>query len=424
MRSLGSLNPYQNMLTVEEAFRLVMERSSPLPPARRVLGEALGCLLAEDVIADLDSPPFDKALVDGYAVRSADLLGEDRWLQLGEEITAGRTPTRPLGPREAAAIMTGAPLPPEADAVVMIERTRREGDRVLIDDAAVAPGWNRLRRGREMEAGEVVLRRGERLNPARLGLLASVGRSEVAVIPRPRVAVVPTGDELVEPDRVPGPGQIRNSNVVMLRALAVEAGAEAEALPITPDDPDRLAETLRRGMEADVLVITGGVSAGNRDLVPATLERLGVVRAFHKIRLKPGKPLWFGVGPARGDAPGPLVFGLPGNPVSGVVGFLLFVRPALDTLAARPARAAEAVRAPLALPYMPARDRPTYHPARWTESCLDADFNQVDRHTIEPLDWAGSADLRTVAQADGFAIFPEGDRAYEVGEIVGFLPLR
>src|SRR5512135_632277 len=412
------------MLTVEEALQLVMERSTPLPAARRALSEAAGCVLAEDVVADLDSPPFDKALVDGYAVRSTDLLGGDRWLRLGEEITAGRTPTRPLGPREAAAIMTGAPLPPEADAVVMHERTRREGDRVFIEDPAVAPGRNRLRRGREMEASDVVLRRGERINPARLGLLASVGRSEVVVIPRPRVAVVPTGDELVEPDHVPGPGQIRNSNAVMLRALAVEAGAEAEALPITPDDPDHLAETLRHGLEADVLVITGGVSAGNRDLVPETLERLGVVRVFHKIRLKPGKPLWFGVGPARGDAPGPLVFALPGNPVSGVVGFLLFVRPALDALAARPARAAEAERAPLAIPYQPARDRPTYHPARWTERRLDAGSHQVDRRALEPLDWAGSADLRTVAQADGFAIFPEGDHAYEVGEIVDFLPLR
>jgi molybdopterin molybdotransferase len=199
----------------------------------------------------------------------------------------------------------------------------------------------------------------------------------------------------------------------MLRALAVEAGAEAEALPIAPDDRDRLGAILRRGLEADVLLITGGVSAGNRDLVPETLERLGVARIFHKIRLKPGKPLWFGVGPARDEAPGPLVFGLPGNPVSGVVGFLLFVRPALDRLAARASRANEGSSHPLAFAFTPTGDRPTYHPARRSES-----------GAIEPLDWAGSADLRTVARADGFAIFPVGGRTYEAGEIVGFFPLR
>jgi molybdopterin molybdotransferase len=264
-----------------------------------------------------------------------------------------------------------------------------------------------------MRAGAVVLRAGERLNPARLGVLAAVGRAEVAVIPKPRVAVVSTGDELVEPEHVPGPGQIRNSNAVMLRALVVEAGALAEAHPIAPDDPERLGAILRGGLEADVLVISGGVSAGNRDLVPGALERLGVARVFHKVRLKPGKPLWFGVGPARGEAPGPLVFGLPGNPVSGVVGFLLFVRPALDLLAALPARAAEESRYRLARPFAHAGDRPTYHPARRTGPDL-----------VEPLDWAGSADLRTVALADGFAIFPAGDRVHPAGEIVGFLPLR
>ncbi len=208
------------MLTVDEALRAVLERVGPLPPRSRPPVEALGCVLAEDVTADLDLPPFDKALVDGFAVRAADLHGDDPWLTIGEEITAGRTPTRPLGPREAAAIMTGAPLPPGADAVVMIEQTQcREGG-VLVEVETVRSGQNRLVRGREMRAGEIVLRRGVRLNAARLGLLASVGRTEVTVVPRPRVAIVPTGDELVEPDQVPGPGQIRNSNAVMLQALA------------------------------------------------------------------------------------------------------------------------------------------------------------------------------------------------------------
>jgi molybdopterin molybdotransferase len=317
--------------------------------------------------------------------------------------------------------MTGAPLPPGADAVVMIEQTRRSGDVVVIDDPAVTPGKFRLERGRELRAGDVVVHRGERLNAPMLGVLASVGRTEVEVVPPPRVVVVPTGDELVEPDRVPGPGQIRNSNAVMLQALALAAGAEAEALAIAPDDPGRLGAALGRGLAADVLLITGGVSAGNRDLVPETLERLGVGRVFHKIRLKPGKPLWFGIGPGRGDRPGPLVFGLPGNPVSGIVGFLLFVRPALRVLAARGTRVTEtadhplAPRLPLARAFTHRGDRPTYHPARV--------LSREGRTALEPLDWAGSADLKTVAQAHGFAIFAAGDRTYQQGEIVGFLPL-
>lgn len=399
------------MLTVEEALIAVLERSRPLPARTRALADALGCALAEDVAADRDSPPFDKALVDGYAVRASDLNGAARRLTIGEEITAGRVPTRPLNPGEAAIIMTGAPLPEGADAVVMIERTRREGAQVLIDDPTVAAERNLLRRGREMRAGDIVLPRCQRLTPTQLGLLASVGKSEVLVVPRPKVAVVPTGDELVEPGQVPGPGQIRNSNAVMLQALARSADASAEVLPIAPDEPNRLREILRRGLASDILLITGGVSAGSRDLVPAALEELGVSCVFHKVRLKPGKPLWFGIGPPRGDDPGALVFGLPGNPVSGIVGFLLFARPALEALAGRDSRPTPFVQERLARPFVHSGDRPTYHPARRRDGL------------IEPLQWAGSADLRTVAQADGFAIFPAGDHRYNAGDVVGFLRL-
>jgi molybdopterin molybdotransferase len=406
------------MLTVDEALDAILTRCRPLPARVRPLLASAGCVLAEDVTADLDLPPFDKALVDGYAVRSGDLDpgGDGRRLTVGEEITAGRTPCRPLGPREAAAIMTGAPLPPGADAVVMIEQTRRLGDVVLVDDPAVRPGKARLARGAELRAGEVVLGRGTRLNAPRLGTLAAVGRTEALVIPPPRVVVVPTGDELVEPDQVPGPGQIRNSNAAMLQALAAAAGAEGHALGIARDDPERLRDTLERGLAAaDVLLITGGVSAGRLDLVPATLERLGVERLFHKVRVKPGKPLWFGTGAPRGTDSGPLVFGLPGNPVSSLVGFLLFVRPALEVLSGRGPGTVSTASYPLAASFRHSGDRPTYHPARLV--------SHDGGPAIALPDWAGSADLRTVAGADGFAIFAAGERTYSQGEIVGFLPL-
>jgi molybdopterin molybdotransferase len=198
--------------TLEQALDDVIAAAIPSSAQRIPLSQAFGCVVAEDVTADLDLPPFDKALMDGYAVRSSDLAGANRRLRIGETITAGRIPTRPIGSREAAIITTGAPLPAEADCVVMLERTQIVDGEILIEQPDVRPGQNRLLRGREMRAGETVVRRGARLTPARIGLLASVGRAEVSAIPRPSVAVLPTGDELVAIDRVPGPGQIRNSN--------------------------------------------------------------------------------------------------------------------------------------------------------------------------------------------------------------------
>jgi molybdopterin molybdotransferase len=414
------------MLSVDQAIEAILRHARPLPARRTPLISALGGTLAEEVAADIDLPPFDKALMDGYAVRSGDLAtpGEHR-LRVVEEILAGRMPAHPLSEGEAARIMTGAPLPLGADAVVMVERSRSEGPTVILQ-GPVAPGLNRLTRGREMKAGEVLLTRGTRLDPTRLGLIASAGRTEILAIPSPTVAVVPTGDELVPASVIPGPGQIRNTNGVMLAGLVHAWGSrQVHESPVAPDDPALLRKALSRelGMSEDhqrpagsipgpidVLIVSGGVSAGTKDLVPATLVDLGVEPIFHKVNVKPGKPLWFGVGPHRGDRPGILVFGLPGNPVSGVVGFLLFVRPALDALAGRPARRTRLGSFRLGVPFEHRGDRPTYHPAR------------IQDGQAFPLDWAGSADLRTVALADGFVSFEAGDRSYREGEEVTFLP--
>jgi molybdopterin molybdotransferase len=230
------------------------------------------------------------------------------------------------------------------------------------------------------------------------------------------VAIVPTGDELVEPGTMPGPGQIRNSNATMLAALATQAGASVRILPIAPDEPTVLKPRLFEALDADLVLVTGGVSAGRLDLVPEALERLGVSRVFHKVRVKPGKPIWFGVGPARDNASRPLVFGLPGNPVSGLVGFVLFVRPAIDALSAREGPFDRTIEATLAKPFTHSGDRPTYHPA-----CRRDGKDRIPE--VEPLDWAGSADLRGMAGSDGFAVFPAGDQEYPAGEIVRFLPL-
>ncbi len=409
------------MLRVEEAVAAVIGEATPLPPIEGPLREILGCVLAEHVEADADQPPFDKALVDGYAVRVDDLKQSDGRLRIGETILAGRPPTRPLGPGEAAAIMTGAPLPALADAVVMLEHTRCDSGELIIEGSGPRSGQNILRQGRVYQQGDILLRPGTVLSPTCLGLLASVGRTRVRVIPRPGLAILPTGDELVAADQRPGPGQIRNSNAIMLEELAQEHGTCPRALPITPDDADELSRMVRECLSFDVLLITGGVSAGQRDLVPAALERSGVRRVFHKVSIKPGKPLWFGVGPRRGERPGTLVFGLPGNPASTLVGFLVFVRPALDLLAGLQAPPVLERWARLGCEYHQRGDRETYSPARWLQPPQAETGTPA---TIDLLDWAGSADLLGMALADGFAIFPVGDRVFEAGEIVRFLPLR
>jgi len=408
------------MLTLDQALDAVRKQVRALPAVERPLLAAIGCVLDEDVRTDIDSPPFDKALVDGYAVRTSDLDGAPPRLGIGEVITAGQVPSRPLGLGEAAVVMTGAPIPMGCDAVVMHEKTRLLEGHVLIEELAVRPAQNLLPRGTEMKAGSIVLARGSVLNPARLGVLASAGRAKVRVVPRPRVAIVPTGDELVEPGQVPGPGQIRSSNGIVLHASALQVGADAETWPIARDDQEVLRNALAEGLTWDVLMVTGGVSAGQRDLVPQVLESLGVRCMFHKVRLKPGKPLWFGVGPFRSDGGGTLVFGLPGNPVSVLVGFLLFVKPALCALAGKPEEGVLGLEARLSCSFRHRGDRPSYHPGKLTPS----EPGSGDPPLVEPLSWAGSSDLCTVAQADGFAAFEAGDREYHPGEIVGFLPMR
>jgi molybdopterin molybdotransferase len=407
------------MLTVDEALALVVQEVRPLSPVVCSLRDARGCLLAEDLVADADQPTFDKSLVDGYAVLTADFRADSGpVLNLGESIMAGQSPSRPLAPGETAQVMTGAPVPDEADAVVMQERTHASEGKVRFDPQSVYPGMNVLARAGICRAGTLLLASGSALSPPALALLASLGQSRVRAVPRPRVSIVSTGDELVEPDRVPGPGQIRNSNAIMLESLAIDQGAEPRVLPLAPDRRNELREILEAGLGADMMLVTGGVSAGQRDLVPAVLAELGVQCVFHKVRLKPGKPIWFGRSPGHQKSQGCLVFGLPGNPVSALVGFLLFVKPAIRMLMGRPPLSAELESVRLANDFHHRGDRPTYHPARRI-----AAPGSAGGAAVQTVEWAGSADLVGVANADGLAVFPAGDRVFQAGEIVRFLPL-
>jgi molybdopterin molybdotransferase len=322
-------------------------------------------------------------------------------LRVIEEVAAGRVPLLTVGSGDATRIMTGAPVPDGADAVVPHEETEARGGAVRVR-RAVRTGECILPRGREMRAGEVVVPAGTALTPQAVGLLAAVGRSAVRVHRMPRVAILVTGDELVEVVERPGPGQIRNSNGPMLWALASRAGAVVEYLGIARDDRDALHRLVARGLDvADVLILAGGVSAGKFDLVPEVLLGLGVTAHFHKVRLKPGKPLLFG---GRGDR---LVFGLPGNPVSSFVGFELFVRPALRKMMGHAIPGPAFVPVPLAVPFAAKNDRPTYAPAR---------IEVMDGLRIRPGEWFGSADLRGLLTADALVSLPAGAPEWNVGE--------
>jgi molybdopterin molybdotransferase len=380
---------------------------------RLPLGAALGRILAEDIVSDIDSPPHDKSIVDGYAV-VAEGVFPGAELAILEEVVAGAMPNRNVTPGTATRIMTGAPLPTGASGVVMVEQSELIGgkaDRVRILETP-RNGQNIARKGTSLRRGETVLHASARLSPARIGLLAEVGRSEVTVIAPPTVAILTTGNEIVPVDAVPGPGQIRNSNGSMLEALVKHLGAHAIGLGVARDEHDDLAALVRRGLEADFLVLSGGVSAGVLDLVPGVLAELGVRQVFHKVNLKPGKPVWFGVFPRKNGAP-TLVFGLPGNPVSSYVCFELFVRYALSIVGS--GIASKQLRARLAGEHCQRGDRPTYWPAILREDGPNS--------LATLLPWKGSGDLKTLADANCLAFFPGEERVFLAGEMVTVLLL-
>ncbi|MCE9544198.1 MAG: molybdopterin molybdotransferase MoeA [Planctomycetia bacterium] len=411
------------MLSIDDALARVLSAARPKPDEPASLADAAGRVLAEDVASDVDSPPHDKSLVDGYAVRSADFRVRPNSdppapveLAVVEEVTAGMVPTVQVTAGRATRIMTGAPIPAGADIVVMVEETHWHAEpgvpggvvRVELSKGNPQPGHNIMPRASSIRRGQVVLRAGTLLRSAEIGLLAEVGRRQVRVAGRPRVAVLPTGNELVDASIVPAPGQIRNSNGPMLLAAAAGHGAIAIDLGVARDDREQLRIKISEGLRADVLLLCGGVSAGVLDLVPETLQSLGVREQFHKVAIKPGKPLWFGT--YEGPAGQTLVFGLPGNPASVVLCFELFVMPALDRIAGREPRLVPLQNAQLADAYDHRGPRTTYHPARLR--------NEGQTAIVETVAWHGSGDLRALGEANAWAVFPPGDRHYAVGEIV------
>jgi molybdopterin molybdotransferase len=403
------LDSLDDLTPVDEALDLVLEQARALPPEAVSLRESLDRVLAEDAIADVDVPPFDRCAMDGYALRAEDVADAPTSLKLVGRLFAGEVFAGRVERGQAVKVMTGAPRPEGADAVQMVERAREEGERVVIYDA-VEPGRHVAPLGEDLRRGQTALAAGARIGPAEIGLLATVGLARVVVHARPSAAVLSTGDELVDVAERPGPGRIRNSNGPMLAALARDLGcAPVDELPPARDSRESLEEALERGLAAHLLLISGGVSKGERDLVGDVLAERGVRPVFHGIDLQPGKPLWFGVGPD-----GSLVFGLPGNPVSSLTTGRVFAGAAVRRLRGLAQCRPRPVRAVLAEAFARKARRPG-----WLPAALERDGGRL---TCLPLSSSGSADLTAASRASATWIAPKGQERFRAGEEVEVLP--
>jgi molybdopterin molybdotransferase len=388
-------------LTIDEALALVLARVRPLQDEDVAVAEVSGRVLAADAAALVDLPPFPSSAMDGYAVRAADTPGA---LAVVGQSAAGHPADLTLGAGQAIAISTGAVVPDGADAVVPVERTQGGGSAIEVEH--VASGENVRPRGGDIAAGDTVVPAGATCGPAQLGALAAVGLQSVACTRRPRVAVLATGSELRRPGERLGPGEIYESNSVMLAAQLRRAGAEAEVHGAVADDADAIRAALERGLEADVLLTSGGVSVGEHDLVRGLLVELGAVEVFWRVAVKPGKPVAFST---RGST---LVFGLPGNPVSAFVGFELLVRPALAALqgASEPRPAFLLGRLGVSLQRNAGRDE-------LVRARID------DRGVVQPLRGQESHMIARAAHANALVLVPRGDGALAADSDVSWLPL-
>ncbi|MBM3219474.1 MAG: molybdopterin molybdotransferase MoeA [Candidatus Rokubacteria bacterium] len=398
------------MLTVEEALEQILSRVKPLPAERVPLMDALGRALAEPIVSGREIPPWANSSMDGYAVRASDTARVPVKLVVVGTVTAGAVPSRAVGAGEAIRIFTGAPLPPGADAVIPQEDTDAVDGHVTLN-ASVSVGAYVRPRGEDLRVGETVLTPGAALGPAEIGLLATLGHAQVRVHRRPRVAILSTGNELAELGREPGPGQIPNTNSYSLFAQVLEAGAEPINLGIAGDHLDSIAERLRWGGGADVLLSSAGVSVGDLDLVKTALRRAGAELHLWQVSMRPGKPITFG------SLAGHAVFGLPGNPVSAMVTFELFVRPALRRLSGFGAIHRVRLRARALAPIPNPGFRRGY--LRVTLDRVAGGGGWGARLTGDQ----GSAILTSMVRADGLAVV-QGDTTVAAGDEVEVIVFR
>ncbi len=397
------------MISLEEAREEVLKNVEPGKPVPTPLGLARGHVLAEPVHSDIDLPPFNRSAMDGYAVLAADTAHAPVELAVTEDIPAGVTSAGRINSGQAAKIMTGAPVPDGADAVVMVEKTcPLEGNKIRIEEP-VESGKNVAPQGQDIARGEVALETGARLGPEQIGILAMVGAARPMVFPRPRVSVLVTGDELIPVEARPTGAQIRESNGHVLAAQLAGDGIVAKSLGIVADDRTELAQKLTVAMEtSDVLILSGGVSMGDRDFVPPVLAELEAQVIFHKVAIKPGKPVLF----AKKDHC--RIFGLPGNPVSALVVYELLIRPALRKMVgwteplAPPQYATLRGRLPKII------GRRQFLPARLSDLS--------GMRVVELLPWHGSGDMISLAPMNALAVVPEKPGTAAEGDRLEVLP--
>lgn len=410
------------VLRFEEARRTVEAQAATVatPASESVeLLSASGRVLAEPVLADRDFPPFPRSTRDGYAVRSADLSQLPAKLTVIGEVKAGeRSEAIPpnIGPGETVSIMTGAPVPAGADAVVMVEYTTRDAEHVEITKS-VSLGENIVPCGAEAQRGSLLLNRGLRLNDAAIALAASVGKTHLNVYQRPQIALLATGDELVELGAVPGPTQIRNSNSYSLAAQVQNAGAEPTLLPIAPDEPQVLRRLVEEGLKSDLLLLSGGVSMGRYDLVEQVLSELHAEFFFTGAQIQPGRPVVFGRcgagAPTRERSVEKYFFGLPGNPVSTMVTFELFARPMIEALAGQTPRPLQFLHARLK-----SEIRVKTGLKRFLPAIISGEFENTE---VELIAWQGSGDIAATARANCYVVIPPDRERISAGEWVAIL---
>jgi molybdopterin molybdotransferase len=393
------------LLTVEVALERILEHARLLPVETVGIADARGRVVREPARAAVDLPPFPSSAMDGFAIRADDAPGD---LPVAFRVAAGSPPPGELPPGAAAGIATGGTVPTGADAVVPVELVEDRGDTVSISGAA-RQGQHVRPRGGDVREGDVVVGAGTRLGAPQIGALAAAGVAQVACSAAPRVSILATGSELRPPGEALGPGEIYDSNRAMIAAALAGSGAEIEVLPVVEDDEESHRSAIGRGLEADVLVTSGGVSMGPHDLVRRVAAELGVHEVFWGVAVKPGKPLAFGV---RGDT---LVFGLPGNPVSSLVGSLLFVRPALMARQglARPAPVYRHART--AAPLRRNRNRDEFVRARQVDDGSEP--------VLEAIVGQESHMIARAASADALIHVPRGEGEVAAGEVVRYLPL-
>ncbi|MCH7808309.1 MAG: molybdopterin molybdotransferase MoeA [Planctomycetes bacterium] len=401
------------MLDTPEAQKVVLAHAKPLPAVEVSLDDALHRTLARPICCDVDYPPFDRSVMDGYAVRAADVAQAPVTLRLVGQIPAGSTPVSALEPGEAVQINTGAPIPPGADAVVRVEATELidESTRVVIK-TAVKPGKFITPRATYVSADQTVLEAGTWMTPLEIGVAATAGVTRVTVHRRPRVGVLVTGDELIDVGAKLTGARIRNTNEPVLTALVRTAQAQPVPLGIARDNLDSLKQKISEGLKEDVLCVTGGISMGAFDFVPGALKECGVTLHVEKMAIKPGRPVIFGTT----DRP-TLVFALPGNPLSAFVVFELLVRPALAALMGRAGMVPDLVRAVLRGSLKPTTERRTYRPAR---ACVQED----GRWSVKPLSWHGSGDLFGAATANALIMQPPRTAGAVDGDTVSTILLE